>query len=368
MKKVLFVAHVESHILHFHIPYLQLFHDKGYEVHVATNGDSEIPYCDVKHNLPFQKSPIKKDNYIAFKKLKKILNEENFEIIHCHTPVGGVVARLANRSSNYYVTTRMIYTAHGFHFYDGAPISYWMIFYPIERWLAHYTDILITINQEDYQRAQKFHLKSNGRIEIVHGVGVDEKKFNFELNESEKMELRKELGLRTDDYVLIFPAELSKRKNQIFLINAMEDLVKINKSFKLLLPGKDLLNEELQKTVTEKELNEYIKFLGYRKDIHKLLKISDLAVSSSRQEGLPINLIEALFSNVKVLSSKCRGSVEIQNIDFFESKSEFVNKVLNYFDTNKIGKNQRKEINENVVQYSKDFVMKEYIKLYFNNE
>lgn len=356
MKKVLFVAHVESHILHFHIPYLKMFHEKGYKVHVATNGESDIPYCDVKHNLPFQKSPFKKDNYKAYKELKKILNEEKFEIIHCHTPVGGVVARLANRFSVNYKTTRMIYTAHGFHFYKGAPISYWMIFYPIERWLAHYTDTLITINQEDYDRASEFHLKKNGNVEFVHGVGVDEEKFNFIMSDEDKINFRKELGIEAEDFIMIFSAELNKNKNQIFLINAMKEIVKSNKNVKLLLPGKDLLNGEYQKIVKEENLCENIKFLGYRKDIPKLLKISDLAVSSSKREGLPVNLIEASICGLPLLVSDCRGNKELG--DVYKNKEDFIRKVINC--------NLSLQIDWE--KYSLKNVKSEYKNIYFKKE
>ena len=356
MKKVLFVAHVESHILHFHIPYLKLFHDKGYEVHVATNGDSKIPFCDVKYNLPFQKSPLKKENYIAFKEMKKILDTEVFEIIHCHTPVGGVIARLANRISKNYNNTRMIYTAHGFHFYNGAPLSYWLIFYPIERWMAHYTDVLITMNQEDYQRGKKFKLRNNGKTEYVHGVGVDETKFKFSMNDSEKIKLRSELGLESDDYVMIFPAELSKRKNQIFLIDVMKKLSTENKKIKLLLPGKDLLNGELQRIVKKHNLAESILFLGYRNDIPKLLKISDILISSSLQEGLPVNLVEASLAGMKCIVKNSRGNRELGYT--FESESELYNLLKNSNDLNV----------KNVDQYLLKNVIQEYVKIYWRDK
>lgn len=370
MKKVLFVAHVEIHILHFHVPYLKLFKEHGYEVHVATNGESNIPYCDVKYNLPFQKSPLKKDNYTAYKRLKEILNKENFEIIHCHTPVGGVVARLANKFSNHYKTTRMIYTAHGFHFYKGAPMLYWMIFFPIERWMAHYTDILITINQEDYDRAKKFHLKKDGVVEYVHGVGVDEKKFNFYMSEDEKIKLRKSLGLSKDDFVMIFPAELNKNKNQKQIINLVNELVKKEKKIKLLLPGNDLLHGEYQNEIKKLNLENNIKVLGYRNDIAKLIKISDIGISSCIREGLGLNLIEEMYCGLPVIASNNRGHREIvkNNVNGYlyelNSDESLLDKILLLFSCKE--KFEKDEIKRSIDKFLVKNVIEEYKCIYFD--
>lgn len=307
-KKVLFTATVDSHILHFHLPYLKMFKDEGYEVHVATNGQEEIPYCDKKHIISFERSPFKLNNLKAIKDLKKIINEEKFDIIHCHTPMGSVVTRLAARKSRKN-GTRVIYTAHGFHFYKGAPKINWLLFYPIEKWLSRYTDTLITINEEDYNLAKKkFHSK---QIELVHGVGVDPEKFNFEMSEEEKDKLRKEIGIDKDDFVMIYPAELSKRKNQGMLLRCTAELVKENKKIKLLLPGLDSMNGMYQQMAKELDIEENVKFLGYRTDIPKLLKISNLAVSTARQEGLPVNIMEAMVCGLPAVVTNCRGNRDL---------------------------------------------------------
>lgn len=309
MKKVLFTATVDSHILQFHLPYLKLFKEKGYEVHVATNGDAEIPYCDVKHKVCFEKSPLKINNLRAIKQLKKIINEEKFDIIHCHTPMGSVVTRLAARSARKN-GTRVIYTAHGFHFFKGAPAHYWMMFYPIEKYLSKFTDTLILINKEDYELAKRKFKKCKD-IQYVPGVGIDEKKFDFEMSEDERTELRASLGLKKDDFVMIFPAELNKNKNQIMLINAMEELVKKHDNIHLLLPGTDLYDGYYQTITKDKNLDKNVHFLGYRKDIPRLLKISDLAVSSSKREGLPVNILEAMCAGLPVVATDCRGQRDL---------------------------------------------------------
>lgn len=360
MKKVLFAATVDSHILHFHIPFLKLFKDKGYEVHVATNGDEKIPYCDKKHVISFERSPFKINNLKAIKQLKKVIKEENFEIIHCHTPMGSVVTRLAARKARK-KGTRVIYTAHGFHFYKGASLLNWMLFYPIEKWLSRYTDTLITINDEDYQLAKKKFKKTN--VEYVPGVGIDPKKFDIKMSDKEKDKLRKEIGIKKSDFVMIYPARLDKNKNHILLINAMNNIIKVDSSVKLLLPGDDELNGFYQEQVKKMELGNNILFLGYRTDINKLLKICNLAVSSSLREGLGLNLVEALYSGIPIVATHNRGHNEIvknnvnglyslNNAEDFSSKILYIKNNISMFK------------NLNVDKFLLDNVINEMIKIY----
>ena len=309
MKKVLFTATVDSHIIQFHIPYLKWFKEQGYEVHVATNGDEKIEYCDVKHKIPFERNPMKINNIKAIFKLKKIIEEEKFDIIHCHTPMGGVVTRLAAINSRKKYKTRVIYTAHGFHFYKGAPLLNWMIYYPIEKILSNVTDCLITINEEDYNLAKK-KFKSK-RIEFVNGVGVDKSKFDFKMSDKEKHELRKDLGLKDDDFVLIQVGELNKNKNQIMTINAMKTIVEKNENIKLLIVGKGKLKDYNIQKIKEYHLGDNIYILGFRKDIPQLLKISDCLISTSKREGLPVNLIEAAMRGLPIIATNCRGNRDV---------------------------------------------------------
>jgi len=242
VKKALFVATVDIHIKSFHLPYLKLLKEMGYEVHVATNGDEQFPNCVKKYQICVERSPFKLRNIKAIKQLKKIINKEKYDMIHCHTPMGAVVTRIAAKQARKKYKTRVIYTAHGFHFYKGAPIKNWLIFYPIEKILATHTDDLITINKEDYNLAKS---KFKTKVHYVPGVGIDESKFDFEMTPKEIQELRKSLGLKKDDFVIIYPAELSFRKNQEWLIKTLEKLIKKNKEIHLLLPGKDSLNGQL---------------------------------------------------------------------------------------------------------------------------
>lgn len=362
VKKVLFTATVDSHILHFHTPYLKMFKDMGYETHVATNGDEAIPYCDKKHKISFERSPFKLNNLKAIKQLKKVVEEEKFDIIHCHTPMGSVVTRLASKHARNAYGTRVIYTAHGFHFYKGAPKINWLIFYPVEKYLSKYTDDLITINNEDYELAiKKFKAK---RTHYVPGVGVTLKKFDFELSQEEKYKLRKSLDIEDDDIVLIYVAELNKNKNQIMAIKAMEKLIVENPKYKLLLVGKDSYNGEYQRLVQELKLENNVIFTGYRKDVPKLMKISDIAISTSLREGLPVNLIEATMCSLPIVATNCRGNRDVVSetnngiIVSLNDISQFVNEII------KVKLNN----NVNIKVYELDEVLKKVKSIYFGNK
>lgn len=366
MKKVLFTATVDSHILLFHLPYLKYFKENGYEVHVATNGEEEIPYCDKKIKISFERSPFKLNNIRAIGQLKKIINEQNYDIIHTHTPMGSVVTRIAARKARKN-GTKVIYTAHGFHFFNGAPKLNWLLFYPVEKYLSKYTDVLITMNQEDYELA-KNKFKTN--VKFVHGVGLDKQKFDSELSDDEKKKLRESLGLKENDFIIIYPAELSKRKNQEWLINTMESVLLKNHNMHILLPGKDSMNEFHKKLVTEKKLDKQIHFLGFRNDIPKLISISNVAISTSRQEGLPVNIMEAMYLGLPIVATDCRGNRDlvkngkngfvVAQGDSVNFKKSIINIYENKVDIKSLKKNSQNEIK----QYMLNKVIKEMGEIY----
>lgn len=368
MKKVLFTATVDSHILQFHLPFLKLFKENGYEVHVATNGKEDIPYCDYKHTIPFERSPFKLNNIKAIIQLKKIIDTEKFDIIHTHTPMGSVVTRLAAKEARKKYHTRVIYTAHGLHFFKGAPLKNWLLFYPVEKYLSKYTDTLILINQEDFDLCNRKFKKCKD-IQYVSGVGIDENKFNFTMSDNEKINLRNSLGLKKSDFVMIYAAELSKRKRQIWLINSIKDLLYNYSDIQLLLPGKDSLNGKCQKLVKKLKLEKQIHFLGYRKDIPKLLKISNLAVSTATQEGLPVNIMEAMYVGLPIVATDCRGNrdlVKDNNNGFIIEKNDsnnFVRSILNIYTTDE--ENFIKESKIIIKEYLLDKIMKQMVLIYF---
>ena len=247
---------------------------------------------------------------------------------------------------------KVIYTAHGFHFYKGAPILNWLLYYPIEKWLSKYTDILITINEEDYNIAKKkFKAK---KIELVHGVGVDIEKFNFEMSKEEQHILRSKIGLKDDDFVIIQIGELNKNKNQIMLIESMRQLVKKDNKIKAIIVGKGVLQECYRKKIEKYKLKDNVLLLGYRTDIKELLKISNCAVALSFREGLGINVIEEISSKVLVIVTRNRGHKElIHNEKFiidYNDREKLIETILNVKD-NKISCKVLETNYENMQKY-----------------
>ena len=305
-KKILFTSHT-ANFQKFNRPFMHMMSKKGWEVHYASMGEEEILDCDKSFVVPFTRSPFRLSNITAYRQLKKIINQENYDIIHTHTPMGSVVTRLAAKKARRN-GTKIIYTAHGFHFFKGAPLLNWLIYYPVERLMARHTDTLITINKEDYHRAKK-QFKTN--VIYMPGVGVDPKRFTPKLTAKQKLELRKSLGLKKDDFVMIYPAELNKNKNQTLLLHVLHEINKEDKSVHLLLAGKDNLNGYHKKLADKLGVAKNVHFLGYRSDIPQLLQMSDLSVSASHREGLPVHLIEAMFAGLPIVTTKCRGATEL---------------------------------------------------------
>ena len=313
-KKVLFVATVvKTHINTFHLPFLKMFKEHGWEVHVAAKNDFVdepciIPNCDHHFDMEFVRAPFSQRNIAAYKQLKQIIETNHYDIIHCHTPVAGVLTRLAARNSK---DTTVIYTAHGFHFYKGAPLINWLIYYPVERFCAKFTDKLITINQEDYNRVKSWSLHNNGKVYYVPGIGIDlEKIQNISTN---KLQKKKELGILNGVKVLLSVGELNKNKNHEIIIRALSKLD--NKDFIYLICGKGELKEYLKNLAKELGVNDRVKFLGYRKDVLEICKVADLFVFPSKREGLPVSLIEAIACGVPCVASDVRGNRDILSID-----------------------------------------------------
>ncbi|SLM85245.1 capsular polysaccharide biosynthesis protein [Vagococcus fluvialis bH819] len=297
---------------------IKILQELGYEVHVATNFENPGTITSERSNqlkkylekekvkyyqVDFDRNPL---NLTEFKKAKRQLRQlsgvNDYEFVHLHSPIGGIIGRIIFGKSK----TKVIYTAHGFHFFKGAPLKNWLIYYPIEKYFSRCTDILITINAEDYNFSQK-KLKAK-RTEFINGVGVDTKLFK-QFSEEEKEKIRNKNGFNNDDFLLIYVGELSQRKNQDYLIDVMSEIKK--KEIKLLLVGKGPLEETLKQKVKEKNLEENISFLGYRSDVSDLMGMSDVVVSASKQEGLPVNLIEGLCEGKPLIVSDCRGNRDL---------------------------------------------------------
>lgn len=312
--KVLFVATVRSHIGQFHMPFIKELKNYGCEVHAAYKDNSaekkglDLSDIDRTFDIPFSRSPYSMSNISAYGKLKKIIEENDYDAIHCHTPMGAVVTRLAAVKARK-KGTKIIYTAHGFHFYKGASKKNWLLFYNAEKFLARYTDCLITINKEDYELSKE-RFNNIKRIYHVNGVGVDISRFHS-VDADTKLSLRAEYGYSPDDFLMIYPADFCERKNQYMLFDSLKLLLEKHNNFRLLLPGLEEKAEPFIEYAKQLGVYDNVNILGYRRDIDRLVSMCDVSVSSSRQEGLPINLIEAMAIGNAIVATDVRGNNDL---------------------------------------------------------
>lgn len=323
MRKVLKLASVSSMIEAFNRHNIQLLQELGYEVHVAANFQEDDPLMQkradafkeqlqnegvVVIDLPFHRNPLSIENLTAYRSLKKIIDQQQYDMIHCHSPVGGALGRLAARQTRKN-GTKVLYTAHGFHFFKGASLKNWLLYYPVEKVLSTLTDCLITINPEDYQQAYHRKFRSK-RIEKINGVGIDLNKFAL-TNEDRRKSLRRAYGYNEHDKLLVYVGELSHRKNQAFAIRLMSHVVKQVPSARLLLVGDGDKEKELEKMIYDLKLQNHVQLLGFRRDVPELMALSDMALSTSRQEGLPVNVMEAMATGLPLVVSNCRGNRDL---------------------------------------------------------
>lgn len=352
-KKVLLTATVQSHICQFHKALVQVLHEHGCEVHVAARNNLaeknglKLDFVEKVYDVPFSRSPKSTDNIKAYKQLKKIIDAGQYDVIHCNTPMGGIVTRLAAQKARKR-GTELIYTAHGFHFYQGAPKKNWMVFYPIEKIFSHLTDKIITITQEDYELAKK---KFHCNVYRIHGVGVDEKRF-YPVDQVEKSALRKELGYTDDEKLILCIGELLPNKNQGMAIRMMKELIKDIPEAKLLLAGNGPEKKHLESLIEELDLQEHVEMLGYCTYLEKYQRIVDVAVACSKREGLPLNVVESMLSKTPVVVSNNRGHRELikHEQNGFLININDIDKMFRYSEILLIDKKYQKKIKENAFE------------------
>lgn len=311
-KKVLLTATVQSHICQFHKPLVEVLHGKGYEVHVAARDNLaeknglQLDFVDKIYDVPFARSPKSFDNLRAFRQLKKIIDKGGYSVIHCNTPMGGIVTRLAAVGARRR-GTQVYYTAHGFHFYKGAPKKNWLVFYPIELIFSLLTDKIITITKEDYELAKKKFFCQAYRI---HGVGVDEQRY-FPVDEAEKQHIKTEMGFKPNQKIILCVGELLPNKNQTMAIHMMKKIVNKYPDAQLLLAGNGTEQDNLEREIKRCGLSDNVKMLGYVTNLQEYQHIADVSVSCSKREGLPLNIVEAMLSGTPVVASYNRGHREL---------------------------------------------------------
>ncbi len=380
MKKALILANVASMVYLFNQNNINLLQESGYEVHIACNfskGNNlsleKIKECKkewenngvVCHEINYERTPFTLKNIGVYKKTKELINSTHFDIIHCHTPIVSVISRYAARKTSR-CGTRIIYTAHGFHFFKGCNPLYWLIYYPLEKIMAQYTDTLITINQEDYERAKhKFAVKE---IVKIPGVGIDlEKIDSIEADRN----VRKALKIGKDDYVLVSVGEVRRLKNHQAVIESISKIKR--KDIHYIIIGIGSEKEHLMKVAEKHNLSEKVHFLGYCENVYKILKASDLFVFPSKREGLSVALMEAMCCGLPAVVSKIRGNVDLidENEGGFlyapNAIDDFADGILKIISNEELKKEMGIYNKTRVKAYSKHNVTKMLAAIYFKN-
>lgn len=291
MRKILFITQVDEDMINYHLPYLKLFKERGYDVHLACHGNKFNTYVDKTFEIPFIESITDFQKLTTtYKLIKKITKENDYSLIHCYSSILGGLTRFASiplRKQG----TKILYTAYNFSFYEGAPISQWLISFPIEKMLSKHTDILIITNEEDYQTTIKYHFKAE-EIKLVLGLGIDLMTYLPEGLESKKI-LRQRNNINETDFVLIYISELTLNPNQKDLITMMAVVSEELPEVKLLIVGKGKERDYYKELVKKKGLEGHVKFLGNRQDIAEILKLADVSLFTSKCKN-PIHIYKAM--------------------------------------------------------------------------
>lgn len=315
MKKALIITTVGGFLQQFEMNDVLILQKMGYKVYYASN--LRVPIYDMQietlekmgivvRHIDIEKSPkrVIKNCRVLFQ-LKSIIEQEKIDLVHVHNPVGGVIGRLACALSSG-VHLKVIYTAHGFHFYKGAPFLNWLLYYPVERITAHFTDCIVTINEEDYRIASEMKLRNGGKVYKIPGVGIDRKRFHRET--SIRIQKRKELEIAQNEFLIVSVGELNDNKNHSVVIKAMEKLKSMNIMYMICGKGDKLA--ELENLIKKTGLEGRVRLMGYRRDIPEILQCADCFVFPSKREGLGIAAIEAISCGLPVIVSDNRGTRE----------------------------------------------------------
>lgn len=323
MKSALVLASVASMIDQFNMPNIRLLIDLGYKVDVACNFIEGNTCSDERvailkqvltdlhvdcFQIDFARNVLKVgQNLRAYRQVRHLVKENDYTLIHSHSPIGGLLSRIAARDLRRN-GTKVVYTAHGFHFYKGAPIQNWLIFYPIEKVSSRWTDVLVTITQEDFKLAQeKMRAKE---VVYVPGVGIDTKSFQPGANrETIRSQKRNELGIPNEAIMLLSVGELNKNKNHEVMIRAMASIG--NKNIHYVIAGRGVLKDYLEELAEDIGVQDQLHLLGFRSDVRELYQTADIFVHPSYREGLSVAVMEAMASSLPVICSRIRGNTDL---------------------------------------------------------
>lgn len=377
MKKALMLASTASMILQFNIHNIILLQRLGYQVEVACNFEEgntcsldQVEFLKKRlrdlsvifYQVDFCRNPFRIKNLKAYQKIKSLLRRNEYDLIHCHSPIGGVISRLASRNTK----SKVVYTAHGFHFYQGASWKSWWIYYPIEKFLSRYTDILITLNYEDYENAKTFFMK---KLVYIPGIGIDFQK--YQISEETKQENRKQSQWGSSNILLCSVGELIPRKNHKIILETLSKIK--NEEIHYIILGQGELKKGLQDLAKKLKIENQVHFLGYRTDIQEFLSISDIYVFPSIQEGLPVALMEAMAVGLPIIASNIRGNSDLirdgENGFLVENRwEEYAVKIQEFIENSSLRKNFSEQAQRDSVQYDRNKIEEIMKKVYESEE
>jgi glycosyltransferase involved in cell wall biosynthesis len=373
VKKILFLATVDSHIYYFHIPFMKLLRDMGYEVEVAASNvgfTEKIERDGFKvYNIPFSRNPISPSNFKAFFSLLRLMRKNKYVMLHTHTPVASFIGRIAGRIAG---VPHIVYTAHGFHFHEyGNPLTNF-IYFKLEKFAGKFTDVLVTINSDDYKVAVEKKMVPHGKVVYIKGVGVDTEKFDPKKYDSEVNEhYRKQFGFKDDDFVIIDIAEFTKGKNLSSLIEVFSRVLNYNYSPKLLIVGEGILFKEISDILESKELKDKIILPGRRSDIPEILCVSNLFAFTSIREGLPKSVMEAMAMEKPVVAYNIRGVRDLVEDGIngflipFGDTDAFAEKIIYLMEHPEFAKEMGKRGREKILkEFSLDVILPQMKELY----
>lgn len=381
MRKALIITNTASMVHLFNSVNIGALQDEGYEVHIACNfinGNTASKEAIeeykkewkakkiISHHIDFLRSPFSLKSFKIYLQTKKLIESEDFDIIHCHTPIVSAFTRIA--ASKLKLKAKVIYTAHGFHFYKGCPLFNWLTYFPTEKFLAPKTDLLITMNKEDYVLAQK-HLKAS-RVEFIDGVGINADKIYAA--QTDRDGVRTMLGIPADQLIMISVGEVNYNKNHKAAIKALS-LCK-TKNIHYVIAGVGSCIEEHMTFARMCDVADRVHFIGFRKDIYKILKSSDIFVFPSYREGLSVALTEAMACSLPVVASKIRGNIDLIDEDQggFLCKPTDVKSMAKYIDVLATDAELRRSMGsynyEKSKKYDKDIIIDRLMSLILGRE
>ena len=372
MAKLLYISNISNGVSSFSKASVLAAKEIGFEFYLAANfngatkeklSQDEKEYGVHLCHIDLVRNPYSIQNVKAYKQLVELINKEKIDYIHCNTPVGGLLGRLAGNKCN---VKGIIYQAHGFHFYKGAPLKNWLIYYPIEKWMSNYTDALITINLEDYEIAKSFNLRNKGNVYYVPGVGIDLNKFNVKSNN--KRLIKNNYHFNDNHFILISVGRLDENKNNKTLIKAISLIS--DKNVQLIICGDGEKKQELITYSDELGIQDKVHFLGNCENMIEMYAIADVFVMASYREGLSRSIMEAMASGLPCIVSDIRGNRDLikNEINGFlvsaNDARDFSEKITFLKNKNNVRNDIRIRNIEDVKKFSLDEVKKIMLEIY----